>query len=99
MTMLDTPLRETTTPNAIDRRQEFGKKTGKKRGTVDNERGRESAGKEEGQKERGRERRRVSSHRGTSGLISQQCDLFALYSHKEPTLLCHYVTKKGVIGQ
>ena len=35
----------------------------------------------------------------TSGLISQQCDLFALYWHKEPTLLCHYVTKKGVIAQ
>lgn len=35
----------------------------------------------------------------TNGLISQQCDLFALYSHKEPTLLCHYVTKEGVIAQ
>jgi len=34
-----------------------------------------------------------------TGLISQQCDLFALYSHKEPTLLCHYVTKEGVIAQ
>lgn len=48
----------------------------------------------EGEGERGRE-----EGESTSGLISQQCDLFALYWHKEPTLLCHYVTKKGVIAQ
>ena len=49
-------------------------------------------------KEREKEKReRERGH--TNGLISQQCDLFALYSHKEPTLLCHYVTKEGVIAQ
>lgn len=46
-----------------------------------------------------REREGERERESTSGLISQQCDLFALYWHKEPTLLCHYVTKKGVIAQ
>lgn len=38
--------------------------------------------------------------RGTGGLISQQCDLFALVPGiKNLRLLCHCVTKKGVIAQ
>lgn len=46
---------------------------------------------------KGKKKKRERGH--TNGLISQQCDLFALYSHKEPILLCHYVTKEGVIAQ
>lgn len=58
--------------------------------------------REKKRKERGREigeTEKESARGHTNGLISQQCDLFALYSHKEPTLLCHYVTKEGVIAQ
>jgi len=55
--------------------------------------------REEKKRERKRESN-VEKERGhTNGLISQQCDLFALYSYKEPALLCHYVTKEGVIAQ
>jgi len=83
-------------PNTIDRRREFWKKTGKKQGTI-------AQRKEKGKKRKEREKEResnVEKERGhTNGLISQQCDLFALYSYKEPALLCHYVTKEGVIAQ
>lgn len=83
---------------AIDRRREFRKKTGKKRGTVRVGRDRSTRRVRKGKRTE-KEARREGERRRTSGLISQRCDLFALYTHKEPTLLCHYVTKKGVIGQ
>lgn len=81
-------------PNTIDRRREFRKKIGKSGELSPNEKGKRGK-----RKERNRERNRERERGHTNGLISQQCDLFALYSHKEPTLLCHYVTKEGVIAQ
>lgn len=96
---------ETSMPNTIDSRQEFRKKTGKKRETEAGNRkrkGERECGLDaEKRRKKASERDGIRGERGhtTNGLISQQCDLFALYSHKEPTLLCHYVTKKGVIAQ
>ncbi|KYM79913.1 hypothetical protein ALC53_09618 [Atta colombica] len=81
---------ETPMLNTIDRRREFSEENGKKR---------ETHPREKEKKERREKEKRERERGHTNGLISQQCDLFALYSHKEPTLLCHYVTKEGVIAQ
>lgn len=69
---------------------------GRKRKKAGNYRPMKREGEKKERKEREKDRERARLHQR---LISQQCDLFALYSHKEPTLLCHYVTKEGVIAQ
>lgn len=85
------PRRRLCLTQLIDGRN-FGRKR-EKAGNYRSDEKRKGEKKGTGKRERERER----GH--TNGLISQQCDLFALYSHKEPTLLCHYVTKEGVIAQ
>lgn len=87
ITMPNTP--HAIYPTSLMDELEFPKKLGKCH----------EGGKKESVTSYKKERQRQRDERRTSGLISQQCDLFALYWHKEPTLLCHYVTKKGVIGQ
>lgn len=34
-----------------------------------------------------------------TGLLASNVIYLPLYSHKEPTILCHYVTKNGIIAQ
>lgn len=82
--MPDTPLRYATVriTRLIDG-WNLGRKPGEKEG--------ETRLEKTEKRRRGRERRR------TSGLISQQCDLFALYWHKEPTRYCATMLRRRAL--
>lgn len=82
--MPDTPLRYATVRITwlIDG-WNLGRKPGEKEG--------ETRLEKTVKRRRGRERRR------TSGLISQQCDLFALYRHKEPTRYCATMLRRRAL--
>lgn len=82
--MPDTPLRYATVRITwlIDG-WNLGRKPGEKEG--------------ETRLEKKEKRRRGRERRGTSGLISQQCDLFALYWHKEPTRYCATMLRRRAL--